>query len=98
MTTEPNPFAPPQVNLAPPDAPEVTIGPTGIGGWLLLPAFGLCLSPVRQLVDLFHTFKPISEPGVWSALTSPGGEQYHPFWAPLLIFELVANLGMVAFT
>jgi len=98
MTTEPNPFAPPQVNLAPPDAPDVAIGPRGIGGWLLLPAFGLCVSPVRHIVDMFHLIKPISESGVWSALTTPGSEQYNPLWAPLLFFELVTNLGMLAFT
>ena len=32
----------------------------------------------------------------WSALTSFGGAQYHPGWAPLLLGEWLANLGLLA--
>lgn len=69
-----------------------------IGGWLLLLAIGLVVTPLRGLLFLFKDLVPAFSPATWSALTTPGTEAYHPLWAPLLISELVTNVGFILFS
>ena len=71
-------------------------GPTGLGGWLVLVAIGLVLSSLRLLALLGQVFVPIFRDGTWAILTTPGSQAYHPLWAPLLVFELVGNIGFIA--
>lgn len=68
-----------------------------IGGWLILPAAGLVVSPLRGLFSLFKDLFPVFSRETWSALTTPGTEAYHPLWAPLLIFELITSVGFILF-
>lgn len=72
-------------------------GPSGLGGWLILPAIGLILSPFRLLMYLNTEFLPIFQDGSWEAVTTPGSQAYHPTWGPLIIFEIVGNLFFVIF-
>ena len=62
--------------------------PSGIGGWLILPAIGLVLTPILLLVTLTRDLLPALQPEVWNALTEPGSQAYHPMWATVIIFEL----------
>lgn len=73
-------------------------GPRGLGGWLILPAIGLILSPVRLLVSLINDLLPIFQEGYWEILTTPGSDAYHPFWAPFIMFEVVGNLFFTVFS
>lgn len=79
-----------------PPQPDAPLEPAlaGIGGWLLLPAFGIVVTPLRVLVELAMGLEPYSLAS-WSALGTPGGDGYHALWLPLLLFELVANLGLL---
>lgn len=72
--------------------------PTGIGGWLILPAIGLVLSPILLLVMITRDLLPALQPEVWHALTEPGSQAYHPMWATVIVFEVVANVGFLIFT
>ena len=76
----------------------VNDGPSGLGGWLILPAIGLLFAPLRILGYLFGDIIPIFQDGAWEVLTTPGSEMYHALWAPLIIFETVGNLFFVGFT
>lgn len=66
-----------------------------IGGWLILLAIGLVLSPLRLLVSIGRDVLPAFKGETWSLLTTPGTAAYHPLWAPLLIFELAGNVLFV---
>jgi hypothetical protein len=72
-------------------ANQGTVGPSGLGGWLVLVGIGLMVMPIRLAFLLLQTFPPLFRDGVWEALTTPGTESYHALWGPLLIFELVGN-------
>ena len=72
-------------------------GPSGLGGWLILPAIGLFLTPIRILIYLTGDLLPIFQDGSWEALTTPGSEVYHHLWAPLIVFEVAGNLFFVLF-
>jgi len=63
----------------------------GIGGWLILIAIGVIISPIRVSISLYQYYKDIT-PEVFSVLTTPGSELYHILWKPFLIGEFATNL------
>lgn len=69
----------------------------GIGGWLILVLIGLVFSPFRIGLQLVQTYAPIFSEGIWQQLTTPSSEHYHPLWAPLLAFEIIGNVLLLAF-
>lgn len=70
--------------------------PMPIGGWLILVAFGLVVTPFRIVLHLFNTYLPIFRDGHWEQLTSAGSAAYHPLWGPILVFEIVGNVLLLA--
>ena len=70
----------------------------GIAGWLILVGIGVVLSPLRLLVNLIPTYKPIFEDGVWEALTTAGSDAYVPYFSSLLIGEMAYNVAMLLAT
>lgn len=79
-----------------PAAPASAVDPAlqGIRGWLVLPAIGVVVTPIRLVVDFIGTTDPFAA-DTWAALTTHGGAAYHPLWAPFLLFELGANLALI---
>ena len=74
---------------------NVDTGPVGLGGWLILPIIGLFITPLFVGATVVNNVLPSFKPEVWSVLTTPGTEAYHPLWAPLIIFETIANVILI---
>ena len=72
-----------------------SLAPKGIGGWLVLVAIGLVVSPLRLIHLLWTAYLPLVQGGGWALLTTPGSEAYHPYWRPLLIFEVASNIFLI---
>ena len=88
-------YDPPVRAARPPKPGEVPMQVQGIGGWLILVCIGLILSGPALLFQFWQNLAAYSLPN-WHAVTTPGQPSYHPMYAPTLIFELVANIGMFA--
>lgn len=71
--------------------------PRGLGGWLIIPLIGLIIALVKMLLALFQIYLPIFQDGTWSIITNAESEYYHPLWGPLVISEMVINIGLVIF-
>ncbi|MGH7227757.1 MAG: DUF2569 domain-containing protein [Nitrospiraceae bacterium] len=74
-----------QADPRPPQSPKIR-------GWLLLAALGVALLPLRLAEFIAADLLPAFSKDVWSLLTTPGREAYHPLNAPILLFELTGNL------
>lgn len=68
-----------------------------IRGWLLLIAVGVLLSPLRLADFIYGDLLPAFEKEVWSLLTTPGLQAYHPLNGPVLLFELAGNLVLLLY-
>jgi transglutaminase-like putative cysteine protease len=66
----------------------------GIGGWLILVMIGLLVRPLLLGFTIWQNADAYA-PTTWHELTTPTGANYHALWAPVLIIELLANIGML---
>ncbi len=63
----------------------------GIGGWLILPAIGLAVSPFVMLYNIFGVDLPVLVDSKYSVFLSN-----HPGFSGLLTFEIIVNSAFLA--
>ena len=81
----------------PPAAPTLANGgPRGLGGWLVIPGLGLIATPFVAFSTIYSNREAWAADS-WARLTTFGNETYHAMWAPTLLFELIAQLGLIVF-
>lgn len=98
MSEQPNPYAPPAATeaLEPESAAELGYGPRGIGGWLILPLLGLVGSLISLGSALATVYLPLfAAGGGWWVVVDKSDASYHPWWAPLILFEIATNVAFV---
>lgn len=66
-----------------------------IGGWLVLVAFGICISPVRLLIQILDA--SYFDGNIFSALINPAAMSYNPALAIILVTELILNVSFLVF-
>jgi hypothetical protein len=75
---------------------EVTMtdgkGPKGLGGWLIVVGIGVVSTPIRMLVSALPVYWSIFTDGTWQAITSKSSEFYNPYFARLVVGEVIVNL------
>ena len=69
--------------------------PSGIGGWLVLPLIGLCVSPLLTLYTLWTSVLPLIRPRIWTVLTTPGTPVYSWYWTPYIVVTAMSTLALV---
>jgi len=79
----------------PAPAPAADGAPAGFDGWLLLYALGMVLLPLRLGVRLWENLAAYGAVA-WSARTTFGGAHYDALYAPVLLFELLGLLALLA--
>ena len=85
-------------NIPPPPPPSSEAKRyEGLGGWLILVAIGLIITPLRLGVDGVRIFLPLFAPEKWHLINTPGSELYHPYLGPLLIYEVAGNTTTALF-
>jgi hypothetical protein len=70
----------------------------GIGGWLILVAIHHVIRPIGFVTVLVTLFPTIFHVEAWRLLTQPGHSEFHPYWAPALLFELLYNAFCLIFS
>ena len=68
----------------------------GLGGWLLVVGFGLCVSVAWRTLTFAKNWEGFFGLSVWQMFAAPGGEHYHGLFAPLLIFEVIGNTVFIS--
>ena len=84
--------APPPQSLY--KAPQNETALKGLGGWLILVAIGLIISPIR-IAAIEFTILGVFMDGTWSALADSAGEFYSPMLAAIIPLEFVLNMAFI---
>lgn len=66
-----------------------------IGGWLYVVAFVVISAPFRLIFQLYPGYYGIFTDGTWERLTSLESAAYSPYWAPILIGELMVDAVVI---
>jgi len=74
--------------------PPMDHNSTGLGGWLVAVGIGRFVGLIGILIIIWKSLGSFSL-WKWHSLTSPDGMAYQPFWAPLLVSELLGNLSLL---
>lgn len=66
--------------------------PSGIGGWLILIAINLVLTPISVLRTIYTNCITFIFNGALEELSTPGSTAYSALWKPTILFELVSSI------
>jgi transglutaminase-like putative cysteine protease len=99
----PNPRPPEPPVLEPAPASPLAYGKPresveGLGGWLILVAFGLILRPIILLSTLVQNREGYLNLNVWRISTTPGSDNYNEHFAWLIPVEIIVNMVLFSYS
>src|SRR5690625_4414501 len=72
---------------------NVDTGPSGLGGWLILIAIGLVITPVILIFTITEYNLPIfNDTEIWNTFADPNSAYYSPLFSFLIYYELIGNI------
>jgi hypothetical protein len=81
------PLLPPAWKPATPEEAKLT----GLGGWLILVAIGVCIRPFVIGGQIAGNWRSYFLMDVWEQLTLPSSELYHPLAAPFTVLQVAGD-------
>jgi hypothetical protein len=78
--------------------PENLQGLSGLSGWLVLVAIGLCLRPVLLVVGFVRAYKIYFDARIWENLARHDSNQYLPWFGTLCSIEIVIQIALLVFS
>lgn len=78
---------------------HLNLGPSGLGGWLVLIAIGLVITPITVVFTITEFNLPmLNDTEIWREYTDPNSAHYLPLFSFLIYFELIANIIILLFS
>jgi hypothetical protein len=65
--------------------------PLPIGGLLILVAIGLIINLIQNLGQYSSSLRAVFDSSIWDNVTDPHSLAYHPYWKPVLLYEVMAG-------
>jgi hypothetical protein len=65
--------------------------PLPIGGVLILVAISLVVGLVQNVLSYAASLRAVLDSSIWEAVTDPDSPAYHPYWKPVLLYEVVTG-------
>jgi hypothetical protein len=84
-----------RIPIPPVPVPETLQSLSGLSGWLIIVAFGLCLRPVMQLVGFVRAYQIYFDARVWENLTRHDSNGYLPWFGTLCSIEIVCQIALL---
>ncbi len=79
------------------EAPEIRQRYTSLGGWLVIPLFGLFTAPVTRIYQVIKELLPAINPSVIDKFTNPESYLYNPALAYIIYGEFIFNIAFSIF-
>ncbi|MGE5490482.1 MAG: DUF2569 domain-containing protein [Actinomycetota bacterium] len=92
--TKMNPYAPPTADLVRDDTPPAA-EPPRFGGWLLLVALGVVISPLRIAIQMFPMYGKIVSEQWRTGILSPNSSAFSPLVTSFIAGEALVNLALL---
>lgn len=85
-----NPYVPPASDIGA-GTVHAEQSAQAIGGWLILVAIGIVITPLRMLAQVLPTYVKIFTEGSWVALSTPGSATYNASLSAFIAVEMLVN-------
>jgi len=78
---------------------NLNVGPSGLGGWLILIAIGLVVTPITVFFTITEYNLPLlNDTEMWREFADPNSAYYTSLFSFIVYFELIGNIIILLFS